>query len=226
MKYIWFNNPDPEYSEATLLGASDLDLFTEQDSPVRFIELKKQVLETKKEISEEVFFSERYWSIKIKPWLEEDKLKGVIVLSIDITEERQSYKKLELRGRIIDALTAASNDYLLIVDHNNIIQVISEPLCEDIAELSGIELQAGDSLIDSLVGNAMLQAKLGRPIKKALEGKQTKVDQFEQLTNTSESLKKLYSVKVSSIKGKEKSVIGAEFRGTEITNLIHSKLRV
>jgi signal transduction histidine kinase len=228
LNYVWLHNPSNDYDAENLIGVSDLDLFKFEDKGASnsFVDLKLKVIETKKEIKEEVFFNEQYWSIHIKPWFNGKELKGVIVLSIDITEQREAYKKLELREQIISALASSSKDYLLIVDQNYIIQTISEPLCEDIADSTGVELKAGDSLISAFPKLGELNDQIFYPLQKALNGEQTLIDKFDELKDSLPKFQKLYSTRISPIRGKQNNIIGAEFRGTEITDIMRSKLAV
>jgi len=226
LKYIWLHNPSSEFIKKNPLGVSDFELFKDEVASNSFIELKLKVLETKKEVRKEIHFNKRYWSIHVKPWTTASELKGIIVLAIDVTEQREAYKKLELRGRIINALASSSKDYLLIIDQNGVIQIVSEPLCEDIEEITGVKVQAGDSLFTKLERSDILNERIIVPIQKALNGEQTLIDQFDGLKKTNSEYKQLYSARISAITGQENNIIGAEFRATEITNIMRSKMGV
>ncbi|MTI21288.1 response regulator [Fulvivirga sp. RKSG066] len=224
LKYIWVYNQLKEYKEEELYGFSDEDIFKGKVNAESFINLKKKVLKNKKEAEQEVFFNDQYWRIKVNPWIEDDELRGVITLAFNITKEKQDNQTLELRKQSIESLIEGSGSYVLIVDTNYSIQVISQKLQKDLQKGQNVSVSIDDSIKSKLEGYEGVQKKLISPIQEALNGKNKKIELFESFAFTDHE--QYFTLNAFPIKGSAGEILGAAIVGTEITGILKSKDKI
>lgn len=222
--YEWVYNQSKQYSLQDLYGVTDEQLFQDEATAQQFISLKKKVLKTKKEEVANIFFNDQYWTLTVRPWYEQDRLNGILVLAVNMTAEKSSQQLLELRRKTIDALIEDTGDYILIVDKNTSVQVISKSLRRDLELNMNLILDIDSSLTDPSIIKNRATNLLIDPISKALAGEMVRISSFRGFS--SDPTKNHFSVNVFPLKGVKNEVLGAAFVGNDISQLITSKNRI
>lgn len=225
LTYIWAYNQTREYTLNELYGSNDRQLFGTNEADA-FINVKKRVLKTQHEEEQEVIFNDRYWHMQVRPWKENGILKGVLVLAVNITEQKRAQRGIELRNKSIDSLITRTNDYLLIVDNELTVQVISNRLQSDLREGYGIQLTAGTSLVKAVGDHKKVKTRLMRPLRKALTGEVVYADQFEAFNKNGTEETANYNLKFLRIEGDDDEPLGVTLVGHEITRMLHNKQKI
>ncbi len=141
------------------IGKTDTDLFTPEDA-ARLITLKKKVLRTGKEVSENIWLTMNgkrlFLSLYLEPLRDSTgNISGVGIATVDLTEQKMTEISLQesenrlLRAReLLEAVTKATDVIIAMQDTDYRYTYFNEGYKEEIKRLTGRDIAIGTSMIE------------------------------------------------------------------------------
>lgn len=152
------------YNQRTLrpedaIGKTDTDLFTPEDAS-RLINLKKRVIRTGKEVSENIWMTlngnRLFLSLYLEPLRDNaGNISGVGIATVDLTEQKmteislqESENRLLRAQELLEAVTKATDVIIAMQDTDYRYTYFNEGYKEEIKRLTGRDIAIGTSMIE------------------------------------------------------------------------------
>ncbi|WPP48391.1 chemotaxis protein CheB [Catalinimonas niigatensis] len=193
LRYTWIYNTYSKIPKEKIIGKNDLeinDLAGSEEDVLRLHQSKEEVLHTAHEVQIEIRIGGRWYDLKIKPIIKDEKVSGISGVGIDITDRKTSADIVERNQSILSNIINQGEDSVIAVSKEFRILAINENIKRDMFQRLHISLGLGDNLIEKLRDFPDQQKAVRGFFERTFRGEKVYLDTY--LTTDKEGKKEHY----------------------------------
>ncbi len=224
LRYIWQYNHHPDFSISDVLGKTDYELLGAEHQEL--IDLKLKVIATAERTQTEITINGLSYDLKIEPVQGEGEVVGVKGVAIDVTERVQAQRAIEESKAVISSIVNESEVYILAVDADYQVIVVNPAQQKDFKKLFDKELEPGDNILEILKEYPDAHSQTHQLFARALEGENTKVEQYESTRIDEAGHARFYDVDIVPIRSEAGTVLGGALMSREVTHKVKAARQI